>query len=240
MVDRTGRVLFVLTSHDALGDTGRPTGYHMEELTAPYWRFVDAGFTAEIASIAGGDAPMDPSSLADEPTDRPGSVQRFLDDDTARGKLSGTPAVDAVDPDGFDAVYLPGGHGTMWDFPDSAGLGRLLRHCHARGAPVGAVCHGPAGLLAACEEDSCPLIAGRRLNAFTDAEEERVGLARVVPFLLESRLKELGARFEKSSPFRACVVSDGPLVTGQNPRSARAVADKMLEIMGLHSTADAA
>jgi putative intracellular protease/amidase len=102
------------------------------------------------------------------------------------------------------------------------------------------VCHGPAGLLAAREDDGYPLVAGRRLNAFTDAEEERVGLARVVPFLLESRLKALGARFEKSSPFRACVVSDGPLVTGQNPRSARAVADKMLEIMGLHSTADAA
>jgi len=240
MVDTSGRVVFVLTSHDALGETGKPTGYHMEELTAPYWRFVDAGFEAEIASIAGGEPPMDPSSLADDPAQRPGSVQRFLADETARAKLAETPSVDALDPEAYDAVYLPGGHGTMWDFPDSAALGRLLLRAHARGAAVGAVCHGPAGLLAAREDGGYPLIEGRRLNAFTDAEEERVGLAETMPFLLESRLKELGARFEKSSPFRACVVSDGVLVTGQNPRSARAVADKMLESLGLDSTADAA
>jgi len=240
MMDGTGRVLFVLTSHDALGETGKPTGYHMEELTAPYWRFVDAGFTAEIASIAGGEPPMDPSSLADDPDERPGSVTRFLDDEAARAKLADTPSIDQIDPDSYDAVYLPGGHGTMWDFPDSEALGRLLLRCHARGAAVGAVCHGPAGLLAARDDGAYPLIGGRRLNAFTDAEEERVGLTPTMPFLLESRLKELGARFEKSSPFRACVVSDGPLVTGQNPRSARAVADKMLDVLGLDHTADAA
>ena len=240
MAERSGRVLFVLTSHDTLGETGKPTGYHIEELAAPYWRFIDTGHAVDIASIAGGEPPMDPSSLPDDPAERPGSVQRFLDDGDAQAKLRNTLPVEQCDAEAYDAVYLPGGHGTMWDLPESDALGALLQRCEARGGAVGAVCHGPAGLLAARDGDAYPLIANRRLNAFTDAEEERVGLHEVMPFLLESRLKELGARFEKSSPFRACVVSDRGVVTGQNPRSARAVADKMLEVLGESPQADAA
>ncbi len=240
MSNRRQNVLFVLTSHDSLGDTGKPTGFHFDELAAPYWRFMDAGYQVEIASIAGGRPPHDPSSLSEDEEQRSGSLQRFLDDTDAMAKLEKTPSVDAVKAERYCAIYLPGGHGAMWDMPDCEALGGLLLAAQDNGAAIGAVCHGPAGLLAARRGDSYPLVTGRRVNAFTDEEERRVHLASVMPFLLETRLKDAGGRFEKSSPFRACVVRDGSLVTGQNPRSARAVADKMLEIMQDERTENAA
>lgn len=240
MAQRRERILFVLTSHDTLGDTDKPTGFHFDELAAPYWSFADAGYEVEIASVAGGRPPHDPSSLPEEAEKRSGSLQRFLDDSAAMAKLESTSAVASVTAGDYAAIYLPGGHGTMWDLPDNEALGQLLLTAADNGAAIGAVCHGPAGLFAARRGEGYPLIAGRRLNAFTDEEERRVHLTKVVPFLLESRLKEVGARFEKSSAFRACVVRDGMLVTGQNPRSARAVADKMLEIMQDGCTENAA
>lgn len=240
MAERGGRILIVLTSHDALGDTGRATGFHYEELAAPYWAFVDAGYAVDLASIQGGRPPHDPSSLADEPAERPGSVARFLDDAEAGAKLEATQPVASIDPAPYAAIFLAGGHGAMWDFPDNAELGRLVAAAHGAGRIVGAVCHGPAGLIPATRSDGGALIAGVRLNAFTDDEERRVGLAQSVPFLLESRLKELGARFEKSSPFRGCAVHDQGFVTGQNPRSSRAVADRLLAVLADRSTDTAA
>ena len=240
MAQQDARIAIVLTSHGTLGDTGRPTGFHYEELAAPYWAFVDAGYTVDLASIVGGTPPHDPSSLAEDPAELPGSVARFRDDRAASERLRQTVPVAELDPGAYAGVFLAGGHGTMWDFPDNADLGRLLSAAHGQGRILGAVCHGPAGLIAAKRPDGTPLIRGVRLNAFTDAEEQQVGLADTVPFLLESRLKELGARFEKSSPFRGCAVHDQGFVTGQNPRSSRAVAERMLTVIAESGTEDAA
>lgn len=240
MVTQCRRILFVLTSHDTLGDSTTPTGFHYEELAAPYWVFTDAGYEVELASIAGGHPAHDPSSLADDSAERPGSVARFLADPAACRKLEVTAAIADVGADAYDAVFLVGGHGTMWDFPQNEALGGLVMQLHESGRVVGAVCHGPAGLIAARRNDGTPVVQGVRLNSFTDEEEQRVGLADTVPFLLESRLKELGARFEKSSPFRGCAVHDQGFVTGQNPRSSRAVAERMLAVMGDRRREDAA
>lgn len=240
MAQQDARIAIVLTSHGTLGDTGKPTGFHYEELAAPYWAFVDAGYTVELASIQGGEPPYDPNSLPEDPAEQAGSVARFRNDAEACAKLRATVPVGELLASDYAGVFLAGGHGTMWDFPHNAELGRLLTDAHGLGRIVGAVCHGPAGLIASTRADGSPLIRGVRLNAFTDAEEQQVGLAETVPFLLESRLKELGARFEKSSPFRGCAVHDQGFVTGQNPRSSRAVAERMLTVIAENDTQDAA
>ncbi|MGP9819398.1 type 1 glutamine amidotransferase domain-containing protein [Salinarimonas sp. NSM] len=225
------RILIVLTSHATLGTTGKPTGFFYEELAAPYYAFVDAGHAVEIASIAGGAPPADPSSLDADESKRPAAVRRLLADAAAMEALAGTPAIDAIDPSGYDAVFLPGGHGTMWDFPQSVALARAVSAIHARGGVVGAVCHGPAGLVGATRTDGRPLVEGLRVNGFTDAEEAAVGLTDVVPFLLESRLVAQGARFEKGGTFEPFAVRDGRLVTGQNPMSSERAAALMLEAL---------
>jgi putative intracellular protease/amidase len=240
MAKQDARIAIVLTSHGTLGDTGKSTGFHYEELAAPYWAFVDAGYTVDLTSIQGGEPPHDPNSLPEDPAEQAGSVARFRDDAQACAKLRETVPVADLAAGDYAAIFLAGGHGTMWDFPDNADLGRLLTAAHGHGRILGAVCHGPAGLIAAQRSDGSPLIRGVRLNAFTDAEEQQVGLAETVPFLLESRLKELGARFEKSSPFRGCAVHDQGFVTGQNPRSSRAVAERILTVIAESGTQDAA
>jgi putative intracellular protease/amidase len=222
------RILIVVTSHNALGDTGRPTGFHWEELATPYWLFKDAGFDVALASIRTGVAPQDPNSFKDDPAARPAGVQRFVDDSSAMAALRSTPAVAEFDASDYAAVFLPGGHGTMWDFPTSEPLAQLLGKAFDRGAVIGAVCHGPAGLVTAKRADGQPIVSGRRVNAFTDAEERAVNADSIVPFLLESRLRELGARFEGGSNFQPYVVRDGNLVTGQNPQSALMVAQQVL------------
>lgn len=225
------KILMVLTSHDRLGDTDRQTGFFFEELAAPYWAFVDAGHEVEIASVAGGKVDPDPSSLAENEDERPESVRRFLDDPKAMAKLENTQAVGAVDPQQYDGIFLPGGHGTMWDFPRNTALAEMVSAIYDRGGVVGAVCHGPAGLVNARRPDGEPLVKGKRINGFTNAEEEAVGLADVVPFLLQSRLEELGADFEHGEPFGAHAVRDGRLVTGQNPASSQKTAELMLEAL---------
>lgn len=230
----TKKALIILTSHDEIGDTGRRTGFYFDEMATPYWALVDAGYTVEIASIAGGVAPADPGSIGDE-TSRPQAVSRFMADDAAMAKLRETPPVAAMKADDFAAVFLPGGHGTMWDFAQSEALGRIVGAAYDSGAVIGAVCHGPAGLLGARRADGRPLVEGLRVGGFTDAEEEAVGLTQTVPFLLETRLRELGGRFECAPNFQPHAVRDGRLVTGQNPQSAPLVTTKMLE--ALHEVA---
>jgi putative intracellular protease/amidase len=226
MAERTKAVI-VLTSHDRLGNTERKTGFHWEELATPYYVFLSRGFDVEIASIRGGMAPADPGSLPPE-GERPASVERFLDDRAAMAKLRVTRHVDEVRAQDYALFFLPGGHGTMWDLPEDRSLAEVLTRAWRNGSVIGAVCHGPAGLLAARGTDGRPLVAGRHVSAFTDAEERAVGLDGVVPFLLESRLGELGAVFEAAAAFEPKLVRDGRLVTGQNPASAKLVADEMI------------
>lgn len=225
------RILMVLTSHTRLGGTGRATGFYFEELAAPYYAFVDAGHEVDIASIAGGKAAHDPSSLEEEEAQRPDSVRRFLSDTVAMARLSRTLKIDAVDPAAYAAIFLPGGHGVMWDFPNNAALSQAVSRIFNAGGVVGAVCHGPAGLVDAQRADGKPLVSGLKVNSFTNAEEEAVALTKEVPFLLETRLRDLGGVFEAGENFTPKAVRDGRLVTGQNPMSSRLAADLVLEAL---------
>ncbi|MEM7641005.1 MAG: type 1 glutamine amidotransferase domain-containing protein [Pseudomonadota bacterium] len=225
------RVLITLTSHDRLGDTGRQTGFYFDEMAAPYWALRDAGHEVGLASIAGGVAPHDPTSLADDPAERPAAVTRFQDDSAAMAALSDTKAIADVDPADWDAIFVPGGHGTMWDLPDSDALAKAISAIYAKGGVVGAVCHGPAGLVGATKEDGRPLVEGKTIATFTDAEEDAVELTDVVPFALESRLRDLGATIQTAPNFEPNVVRDGRLVTGQNPASAEPVGKLLVEAL---------
>jgi putative intracellular protease/amidase len=217
------RILIVVTSHAKLGSTDTPTGFWLEELAVPYQVFRDAGAQVDIASPAGGRAPADPKSEKDTSE----AVTRFLADPEATAKLADTLRLDTL-TESYDAVFLAGGHGTMWDLPESRPLAALLGATHDRGGVVAAVCHGPAGLVAARRKDGRPLIDGLRVAGFSDEEEAAVGLTSIVPFLLETRLKELGGRYERGPMWAPFAVSDTRLVTGQNPASSRKVAEETL------------
>jgi putative intracellular protease/amidase len=216
-------ILIALTSHDELGTTGRATGYYLSEVAHPWRVFTDAGYTVDLVSVRGGEAPRDPGVDLDDPVQR-----EFLADPRTSAQLRDTPSPERVDPDRYDAILFAGGHGTMWDFPDSAGLARLARHVYERGGVVAAVCHGPAALVNLTMSDGTYLVDGRRVAAFTDEEESAVGLDAVVPFSLQARLIERGADHVRAPKFTAQVVRDGRLVTGQNPASATGVAEQTL------------
>ena len=225
------RVLMILTSNETLGQTGDKTGFYWEEMAKPYWTFRDAGLDVDLASVSGGHPPADPNS-DDENGQRSEAVQRFMDDAEAMQALKTTAGIDAVDPSHYDAVFLPGGHGTMWDLRQTDAVGQAVTAIYDRGGVVGAVCHGPAGLLGATLKDGTPLVKGKRVNAFTNAEEKAVGLEDVVPFMLEDALKEQGAKFESSvEEFCGHTVRDGRLVTGQNPASSEMTAHRMCEAL---------
>lgn len=222
------RILIIATSHADLGDTGDKTGFHYEELATPYFAFTDAGYRVEFVSPEGGMIPYDPASYAENAVDRPDSVNRFVADMDALTAVQVTKRLEHVDLGKYVAIYLPGGHGTMWDLPENELLGRLLGDAIEQGMPVAAVCHGPAGLVAATLADGTPAVKGRKVNSFTDDEERAVEKDAIVPFLLESKLRELGAIFEGGPNFEAKVVVDGNLITGQNPASAGPLADALL------------
>lgn len=229
------QVLIVVTSvgefpASAGEQAGRATGFYMDEMAGPYFAFADAGYEVTIASIAGGEPPVDPSSLGEEGNRKP-TVQRFLDDAKAMATLKDTPRVGTLDPTAYAAVFLPGGHGTMWDFRQSADLAALVGRAWDNGALVGAVCHGPAGLIEAVDANGDPIVKGRRVNAFTDEEEAAVGLTDAVPFLVESELRAKGALFESTDNFGSHVTVDGRLVTGQNPASVQAVGEAIVAML---------
>lgn len=224
------RILIIVTSNDRMGETGKPTGLWAEELAAPYFAFTDAGHEVEIASPKGGAAPIDPGSLKPQ-GENDAVVERFLADPTAQRKVQATQVVGELDASRFDAVFFPGGHGTMWDLPGDAGVTRAVESAYAAGKVVAAVCHGPAGLVSARRPDGQPLVAGKRVNAFTDEEERQAGLIETVPFTLESRLRELGAQFEKAASWQPFAVRDGQLITGQNPQSSAEVARLVLQAL---------
>ncbi len=225
------KILMILTSQASMGEMengGTPTGVWFEELSTPYYAFVDAGVEVDVASVKGGMVPIDPHSLQGDGKNPP-SVERFLKDRTAMGKIEGSIALESVSAGAYDAVFLPGGHGTMWDLPKSTALAELLSAAWTGGKVVAAVCHGPAGLVNVKDASGQPIVAGHRVSAFTNAEEDAVGLTRKVPFLLESRLRDLGAHYESGPNFLPYAVRDGQLVTGQNPASSEAAARLTLE-----------
>jgi putative intracellular protease/amidase len=226
----TKRILIVTTSHDQLGDTGNQTGFHLEELTHPFYAFKDAGHTVDIASIKGGEAPIDPGSRKPD-GENADSAERFLKDQAAMATIRQTLPIADVNPDSYDAIYLPGGHGTMWDMPDNETLAQLVSTFYQAGKPVASVCHGPAGLVGAKDTTGQPIVAGKRVNSFTDDEERAVELDAVVPFLLETKLRELGAKFEGGDTFTSYAVRDGNLITGQNPLSLEVLSALVLEAM---------
>lgn len=226
----TNKALAILTSHGVKGTTDEPTGFYWEELATPYWRLRDAGYVVDIASVSGGEPPADPGSAAAD--GRPALVQRFMDDEAAMRSLTNSRHLADLDPSSYAAVFLPGGHGTMWDLAQTPTVGEIVARAYENGAVIAAVCHGPAGLVGARLASGEPLVRGKRINSFTDAEEEAVGLTAVVPYLLERRLRELGGIFESNPEnFQPHAVRDGRLVTGQNPRSSERVASLMLEAL---------
>lgn len=223
------KILIVLTSHDRLGDTGKKTGFWLEEFAAPYYVLKDAGAAIRLASPKGGQPPLDPKSdLAENQTE---ATKRFRTDTAARAELADTKKLADVSAGDFDAIFYPGGHGPMWDMPDSSTSIALIEAFVKADKPVGAVCHAPAALVNVREKDGEFLIKGRRVTGFSNAEEEAVGLAAVVPFLLEDRLKERGGIYSKAADWAPYVQVDGNLVTGQNPASSQPAAEALLKLL---------
>ncbi|MEV5631705.1 type 1 glutamine amidotransferase domain-containing protein [Micromonospora tulbaghiae] len=216
------RALIALTSHSELGRTGRSTGYYVGEAAELWEVFRAAGYDVDLASVAGGEPPVDGRDENDT------TQNDFL----ATAGVTDTPKAADVDPERYDVILFAGGHGTMWDFPDDPDLARIARSVHERGGVVAAVCHGPSALVNLTLSDGSRLIAGKRVAGFTNSEEAAVGLTDEVPFLLADKLTEAGAQHVPAPDFTEHVVVDGRLVTGQNPQSARAVADAVVKLIG--------
>lgn len=221
------KVLIVLTSHGELGITGRKTGLWIEEFSAPYYRLTDAGVTVTLASPKGGQPPIDPvSESADFQTP---STKRFYADTETQQVFSKTLKLSEVHQADYDAIFYPGGHGPMWDLAEDKHSAALIEDFYAHNKPVAAVCHGPAAFKHTKNSDGIPLVKGKKVSAFTNSEEEAVGLTKTVPFLVEDMLKENGVIYSKGEDWGPYAVEDGLLITGQNPASSILVADKLLE-----------
>jgi putative intracellular protease/amidase len=223
------KILMVLTSHDKLGDTGKETGFWLEEFAAPYYVFKDAGAQVTLASPKGGQPPLDPSSDADNAQTE--ATKRFKGDKAAQSELSHTAVLSTVSADGFDAMFFPGGHGPLWDLSEDANSIKLIETFAATNRPIGAVCHAPAVFKHPKGADGQPLVSGKTVTGFTNTEEEGVGFTKVVPFLVEDMLKANGGAYEKGSDWACFVVTDGKLVTGQNPASSEEAARKLLGLL---------
>lgn len=222
-------VLFVLTSHDQLGNTGQKTGFWIEEFVSPYYTLTDAGVIVTLASPKGGQPPVDPKS--DAPENQTESTKRFKEDEALEEKLSLTLKLSDSFADEFDAVFFPGGHGPMWDLNNDPDVIRLVQNFYKQNKPIAAVCHGPAALLNAKGENGDLLLKGKKVTGFTNTEEEAVKLTEVVPFLLEDALKSAGAEYSRKSDWQSHTVQDGLLLTGQNPASSEQVAKDLLKLL---------
>lgn len=223
------KVLFVLTSHDKLGSTGHKTGFWLEEFAAPYYALKDAGAMITLASPAGGQPPLDPKS--DEPAAQTSATERFRQDTEAQAALASTVPLNQVSATNFDAVFYPGGHGPLWDLANDPNSIALLEAFARAGKPLALVCHAPGALINVRAADGQPLVAGRHVTGFTNSEEAAVGLTTVVPFLIEDVFMRLGARYEKAPDWQVHVVTDGRLITGQNPASSEGVAHALLSML---------
>jgi len=211
------KVLIVLTSHDQLGNTGRKTGFWLEELAAPYYTFKDAGADIVLASPQGGQPPLDPNS--NEPSFQTEFTHRFEADAAANEQLANTVRLDSVSQADFDTVFYPGGHGPLWDLAEDGNSISLIESFIEAGKPVALVCHAPGVLRHVKSADGKPLVAGKQVTGFTNTEEDGVGLTDVVPFLVEDELKAKGGVYSKGPDWGSYVVTDGLLITGQNPAS---------------------
>jgi len=223
------KILIVLTSHDQLGNTGKKTGFWLEEFAAPYYVLKDAGAAITLASPKGGQPPLDPKS--DLPESLTELTKRFRKDKAAQAELANTKKLSDVSADDFDAVFYPGGHGPMWDMPDNKISIALIEAFVKADKPIGAVCHAPAAIVNVRGKDGEYLVKSKHVTGFTNAEEEVVGLSNVVPFLLEDRLKERGGLYSKGADWAPYVQVDGKLVTGQNPASSRPAAQELLKLL---------
>lgn len=219
------KILFVLTSHDQLGNTGRKTGFWIEEFASPYYYLVDKGVDVILASPNGGQPPIDPTS--DKPENQTESTKRFKADAPLQEKLSQTHQLSEVSAADYDAVFYPGGHGPLWDLAESADSVNLIESFYNSDKPISFVCHAPAALKNVKDNDGEPLVKGKKVTGFTNTEEDLVQLTDVVPFLVEDMLKEKGGIYSKKGDFEEYVLEDGLLITGQNPASSEKVA-KML------------
>ena len=221
------KILMVLTSHDQLGNTGKKTGFWLEEFAAPYYVFKDAGADITLVSPKGGQPPLDPKSdAADAQTD---ATRRFKADTAAQSALAHTGKLSDVSGDGFDAVFYPGGHGPLWDLAQDKHSIALIESMTAAGKTVSAVCHAPAIFKDTKAEDGSPLVKSKKVTGFTNTEEAAVGLTDVVPFLLEDMLVKNGGAYSKGADFKPYVVTDGKLITGQNPASSGPAAQAVLD-----------
>lgn len=220
------KVVFILTSHSDLGNTGEKTGFWVEEFAAPYYALTDKGVEVTLASPLGGQPPIDPKSeLPDYQTD---ATRRYFEDKELQEKMSKTLQLQHVNPDQFDAVFYPGGHGPLWDLASNAASIRTIENFIEKGKPVAAVCHAPAVLVKAKVPNGEPLIKGKKVTGFTNSEEEIMKLTEVVPFLVEEELKKSGATYSKGEDWQPYVIRDGLLITGQNPASSEGVAEELL------------
>lgn len=229
------KILIVLTSHDRLGDTGRKTGFWLEELAAPYYAFTDAGAQIVLASPKGGEPPLDPKS--NEPDFQTDLTRRFEADPAATAQLASTVRLDSVRQQDFDAVFYPGGHGPLWDLANDSHSIALIESFIAANKPVALVCHAPGVLRDVKAADGSPLVAGKKVTGFTNSEEAGVGLTDVVPFLVEDMLQAAGGQYSKGPDWGAYVVSDGLLITGQNPGSSAETAAVLVKHLGASGNA---
>ena len=224
------KILMVLTSHDQLGNTGEKTGFWLEEFAAPYYAFKDAGAEITLVSPLGGQPPLDPKS--DDASGQTDDTRRFKADSSAQALLANTGKLQEVSAADFDAVFYPGGHGPLWDLAEDASSISLIEAMLKAGKPVAAVCHAPAVLRHPKAADGSSVVNGKSVTGFTNTEEEAVGLTKVVPFLVEDMLKKNGGDYSKGADWRPYVVTDGLLITGQNPASSEPTAQALLKMLG--------
>lgn len=220
-------ILFIVTSHAMIGSTEEPTGVWLEELTTPYYALNDAGYEVEIRTVSGGDVPIDPRSLAGD--EHPESVVRYHEDEALQAAVKNTQSAEDVDVSKYAAVFFPGGHGTMFDYPNNPKLAAIIQGTLDADKPVAAVCHGPAVFVGVTDDNGESILKGRKVSAFTNAEEDAVGLSDDMPFMLETKLEELGAEIIKVDNFQPKAVIDGNIITGQNPPSSQGVVDLLIQ-----------
>ena len=225
-MNMTKKILMVLTSHDELGNTGKKTGFWVEEFAAPYYAFIDAGVEVTLATPKGGQAPIDPTSTLED--FQTSATERYDGDDVAQAKIANTVQLSSLSEGDFDGVFYPGGHGPLWDLTDNTDSITLIESFLIAGKAVATVCHSSAALLNVKQASGDFAIKGKAVTGFTNSEEEAVQLTAVVPFLLEDELIKRGGEYQKAQDWHAFVVQDGLIITGQNPASSALAAEKLL------------